>query len=78
MLPQTARGFIGVAFRIKMQTIQNLKASTFRPPQMVGRMIQLRTEIIQFNILSFPDYDFDRLRKEAAGLYESYADMGLK
>jgi len=26
---------------------------------------------------SYPDYKFDRLRKEAEGKYESYADMGL-
>ena len=26
---------------------------------------------------SYPDFKFDRLRKEASGVYESYADMGL-
>jgi hypothetical protein len=26
---------------------------------------------------SFPDFKFERLRKEAPGEYESYADMGL-
>ena len=26
---------------------------------------------------SYPDYKFDRLRKESPGLYETYADVGL-
>lgn len=26
---------------------------------------------------SYPDFKFDRLRNEASGIYESYADMGL-
>jgi hypothetical protein len=34
-----------------------------------------RNRSIQY--FSFPDYKFDRLRKEAPGEYESYADMGL-
>ena len=34
-----------------------------------------RNHSIQY--FSYPDYGFDRLRKEAEGVYESYADMGL-
>ena len=26
---------------------------------------------------AYPDYKFDRLRKESPGLYETYADVGL-
>jgi hypothetical protein len=34
-----------------------------------------RNRAVQY--FSFPDFKFDRLRKEAPGEYESYADMGL-
>jgi len=34
-----------------------------------------RNHSIQY--FSFPDYKFDRLRKESLEKYESYADMGL-
>jgi len=34
-----------------------------------------RNHSIQY--FSYPDYKFDRLRKEAEGVYETYADMGL-
>ena len=34
-----------------------------------------RNHSIQY--FSFPDYKFDRLRKESPEKYESYADMGL-
>jgi len=72
--PESARGFIGIAFRIN-DSNSKFECIYIRPTN--GRVnIQLRrNRSIQY--FSFPDYKFDRLRKEAPGEYESYADMGL-
>ena len=72
--PEFSRGFIGVAFRIDDSNSQ-FECIYLRPTN--GRAdTQLRRNCsIQY--FSFPDYKFERLRKEAPGEYESYADMGL-
>ena len=72
--PDYARGFIGIAFRIDNNN-SKFESIYIRPTN--GRAdIQLRrNHSIQY--FSFPDYSFERLRKEAPGVYESYADMGL-
>ena len=68
------RGFIGIAFRIS-EANDRFECIYIRPTN--GRAdIQLRRNR-STQYFSFPDYKFDRLRKEAAGEYESYADMGL-
>jgi hypothetical protein len=71
---ETARGFIGLAFRINEDN-SKFEGIYIRPSN--GRADQQirRNHSIQY--FSYPDYKFDRLRKEAEGQYESYADMGL-
>lgn len=72
--PQFARGFIGVAFRINDNN-SKFECIYIRPANgRDGSQIR-RNHSIQY--FSFPDYQFERLRKEAAGEYESYSDMAL-
>jgi len=72
--PATARGFIGVAFHI--DSLNSKFESIYLRPTNGRAEDQLRrNHSIQY--FSYPDYNFDRLRKEAEGVYESYADMGL-
>jgi hypothetical protein len=72
--PESARGFIGIAFRIN-DSNSKFECIYIRPTN--GRASEQirRNHSIQY--FSFPDYKFERLRKEAPGEYESYADMGL-
>jgi len=72
--PESARGFIGIAFRID-ELNSKFECLYIRPTN--GRVeIQLRrNRATQY--FSYPDFKFDRLRKEAPGEYESYADIGL-
>lgn len=72
--PESARGFIGIAFRID-ELNSKFECLYIRPTN--GRIgIQLRrNRATQY--FSYPDFKFDRLRKEAPGEYESYADIGL-
>jgi pimeloyl-ACP methyl ester carboxylesterase len=72
--PEFARGFIGIAFRINDSNTE-FESIYIRPTN--GRAAQQirRNHSIQY--FSYPDYKFDRLRKEAPEVYESYADMGL-
>lgn len=72
--PSTSRGFIGLAFRIN-ENHSKFEGIYIRPTN--GRVEDQirRNHSIQY--FSFPDYDFDRFRKEAPEKYESYADMGL-
>lgn len=68
------RGFIGIAFRIS-ETNDRFECIYIRPTN--GRADQQLRRNRSTQYFSFPDYKFDRLRKEAPGEYESYADMGL-
>ncbi|HET6542545.1 MAG TPA: family 16 glycoside hydrolase [Chryseolinea sp.] len=72
--PATARGFIGVAFRIN-DTDSRFECIYIRPTNGRADDQVRRNHSIQY--FSFPDYKFDRLRKESPEKYESYADMGL-
>ena len=72
--PSTARGFIGVAFRINDSNSQ-FECIYIRPTNGRADDQVRRNHSIQY--FSFPDYKFDRLRKESPEKYESYADMGL-
>lgn len=69
-----ARGFIGVAFRINSDNTK-FESIYIRPTNGRADDQLRRNHAIQY--FSYPDYDFQRLRNEAAGQYESYADMGL-
>jgi hypothetical protein len=72
--PPGARGFIGIVFRV--ETAGNafaceglyLRPTTGRADDQVRR-----NHSTQY--FSFPGYDFDRLRRESPGTYESYVDL---
>ena len=70
----TARGFIGLAFRINKES-SRFECFYIRPTNGRAEDQLRRNHSTQY--FSYPDYKFDRLRKEAEGKYESYADMGL-
>ena len=72
--PSSARGFIGIAFRVN-DSNSKFECIYIRPTNGRAEDQLRRNHSIQY--FSFPDYDFDRLRKEAPGEYEAYADMGL-
>jgi len=69
-----ARGFIGLAFRINKDNTK-FESIYIRPTNGRAEDQLRRNHSTQY--FSYPDYKFDRLRKEAEGRYESYADMGL-
>ncbi|MES2371494.1 MAG: hypothetical protein V4557_02870 [Bacteroidota bacterium] len=69
-----ARGFIGVAFRIISDNTK-FESIYIRPTNGRAEDQLRRNHATQY--FSFPDYSFQRLRDEAPGQYESYADMGL-
>jgi len=72
--PASARGFIGVAFHISEDN-SKFESIYLRPTNGRAEDQLRRNHSIQY--FSYPDYKFDRLRKEAEGVYETYADMGL-
>jgi hypothetical protein len=72
--PASARGFIGIAFRVNNSNTQ-FEGIYIRPTN--GRADDQLRRNHSTQYFSYPGYDFDRLRKEAPGQYESYADMGL-
>ncbi len=72
--PELARGFIGIAFRINDSNTK-FESIYIRPTNGRADNQLRRNRSIQY--FSFPEYKFDRLRKEAPGEYESYADMAL-
>lgn len=69
-----ARGFIGVAYRVDQEN-RNFDAIYLRPSNGRADDQLRRNHTVQY--FSYPDYKFSRLRKEANGLYETYADVGL-
>lgn len=71
---ESARGFIGIAFRIN-DSASKFESIYIRPTNGRANDQVRRNHSIQY--YSFPDYPFSRLRKEAPEKYESYADMGL-
>lgn len=72
--PELARGFIGIAFRIN-ENNSKFECIYIRPTNGRADNQLRRNRSIQY--FSFPDFRFERLRNEAPGEYESYADMGL-
>lgn len=69
-----SRGFIGIAFRIHKDN-SKFECIYIRPTNGRAEQQLRRNRSVQY--FSYPDYKFDRLRIEAAGEYESYADMEL-
>ena len=72
--PGYARGFIGLAFRID-QNQSKFEGIYIRPTN--GRADDQVRRNHSTQYFAFPDFDFDRLRKESPEKYESYADMAL-
>ena len=72
--PEFARGFIGIAFRVNGDNTK-FESIYIRPTNGRAEDQVRRNHSIQY--FSYPDYTFDRLRKEAPERYESYADMEL-
>ncbi|MBV2227044.1 MAG: hypothetical protein KUL85_09315 [Sphingobacterium mizutaii] len=71
---KASQGFIGLAFRVKRD--DGAFESIYLRPK-VGRSEDQfsRNHTVQY--YSYPDFKFDVLRQEAAGRYETYADVGL-
>jgi hypothetical protein len=67
-----ARGFVGVAFRVSPDA-SKYECFYLRPTNGRADDQLRRNHSVQY--ISFPDYEWNRLRKEAPGQYESYADL---
>lgn len=72
--PDFARGFIGIAFRINGSNTK-YESIYIRPMNARVNDQVRRNHSIQY--YAYPDYKFDRLRKESPELYESYSDMEM-
>jgi len=72
--PDYARGFIGIAFRINDSNTK-YESIYIRPVNARVDDQVRRNHSIQY--YSYPDYKFDRLRKESPEKYESYSDMEM-
>lgn len=71
---EAARGFIGIAYRINEDN-SAFDAIYLRPTNGRADNQFMRNHTVQY--YAYPEYKFDRLRKEANGEYETYADIGL-
>jgi hypothetical protein len=67
-----ARGFIGVAFRIK-DDLSAFECMYLRPTNGRAEQQLRRNRATQY--FSYPDWKFDRLRTEVPGQYEAYVDL---
>ena len=72
--PAFSRGFIGIAFRINTSNSE-FECIYIRPANGRDSSQLRRNHTVQY--FSFQGYKFDKLRKNAPGEYESYADVGL-
>lgn len=72
--PEFSRGFIGIAFHIDEKN-SKFECIYIRPTNGRADDQVRRNHSIQY--FSYPDYKFQRLRKESPENYESYSDMGL-
>ena len=71
---EAARGFIGLAYRINEDN-SAFEAIYLRPKNGRAENQFMRNHTVQY--YAYPDYKFDRLRKESNGEFETYADIGL-
>ncbi|MCB5312399.1 DUF1080 domain-containing protein [Yersinia intermedia] len=71
--PAYARGFIGVSFRINEQG--QFESIYLRPTNSQADDQVRRNHSVQY--VAFPDYRFDRLRRESPEQYETYAELEL-
>ena len=72
--PANARGFVGIVFRIDEQGGTFACEGLYIRPSNGRASDQLRRNR-STQYFSYPGYDFDRLRREAPGQYESYVDL---
>ncbi|MDB5263791.1 MAG: hypothetical protein JWQ14_3074 [Adhaeribacter sp.] len=72
--PGFTRGFIGIAFRVKDNN-SKFESIYLRPSNASADNQVRRNHSIQY--FAYPDFKFERLRKESPEAYESYADMEL-
>jgi hypothetical protein len=68
----SARGFIGIAFRVQSHK-EKYECFYIRPTN--GRVDDQLRRNHSTQYISYPDYPWEKLRKESPGVYESYADM---
>lgn len=69
---QTARGFVGIAFRINDDN-SKYECIYLRPTNGRANDQVRRNHSVQY--ISYPDYPWERLRKEFPEKYESYVDL---
>ena len=70
-----SQGFIGIAFRISEDNTA-YESIYLRPKAGRSDSQLVRNHTVQY--YAYPDYKFDKLRKEEyMGQYETYADIGL-
>lgn len=69
-----AQGFIGTYFRVKPDN-SAFESIYLRPNAGRSNNQAMRNHTVQY--FAYPGYKFAALRKEAPGLYETYADVGL-
>ena len=68
----TARGFVGIAFRVKGDQ-SAFECFYLRPTN--GRADDQLRRNHSTQYISFPDYPWEKLRTETPGVYESYVDL---
>ena len=70
--PESARGFIGIAFRVQPDE-RRYESIYLRPTNGRADDQLRRNHAVQYT--SEPDFSFQRLRDESGGKYESYVDL---
>jgi hypothetical protein len=70
--PEGARGFVGIAFRVRPDASQ-FEAIYLRPTNGRSEDQLRRNHSTQY--ISHPDFPWFRLRDENPGVYESYTDL---
>jgi hypothetical protein len=70
--PEGARGFVGIAFRVKPD-LATYDAFYLRPTNGRAEDQERRNHSVQY--VSHPDWPWQRLRSETPGRYESYVDL---
>ncbi len=68
----TARGFVGIAFRVA-QDLKKFECIYIRPTNGRADDQERRNHSTQY--ISYPEYPWHRLRKETPSKYESYVDL---
>ncbi|WP_216361738.1 hypothetical protein [Xanthomonas arboricola] len=71
--PAYARGFVGISFRIDAEG--RFESVYLRPTNSTADDQERRNHSVQY--AAYPEFRFDRLRREAPSRYEAYADLSL-